>query len=146
MVSDYNCCRPETEEEMKLKEEIKLLKNELLQKSSEEQSILNDEICQKENDLVVLVRELDDKVRFGQKAIERPGSGGGRFGSGGPERPPSQPGGYEEGRGGGGEFRERPRSRGTGDAWSRPMDDRRASYQGGRGRGFLGSRDVDRYY
>lgn len=132
--------RPETEEEKKVKEEIKLLKNEMLQKSSDDQSILSDEICQKEKDLEVLVRELDDKVRFGQKAIERPGSGGGRF-AGSTERPPSQPGRYEEPRVG--EFRERPRSRGTGDAWSRSMDDRRA-YQGGRGRGFLGSRDMDR--
>lgn len=133
--------RPETEEEKKLKEDIKLLKNEMLQKPVEEQSSLNDEILQKERDLDLLVRELDDKVRFGQKGTERPSSGGGRF-AGLQERPPSQAGTYEEPTRGG-EFRERPRSRGTGDAWSRPMDDRRA-YQGGRGRGFLSSRDMDR--
>ncbi|KAI5679269.1 hypothetical protein M9H77_10219 [Catharanthus roseus] len=114
----------------------------MLQKPVEEQSSLNDEILQKERDLDLLVRELDDKVRFGQKGTERPSSGGGRF-AGLQERPPSQAGTYEEPTRGG-EFRERPRSRGTGDAWSRPMDDRRA-YQGGRGRGFLSSRDMDSY-
>ena len=114
-----------------------------------------------------LIRELDGKVRFGQKAVERPGSGAGRF-TGFPERPPSQSAGERPGsRPGSGagrfmsfserpsqsgsfddvrgpETMDRPRSRGTADVWTRPGEDRRGSFQGGRDRGFLGNRDFDR--
>lgn len=108
------------------------------------QTVLHDEILNKEKELDQLIRDLDDKVRFGQKAIERPGSAAGRV-SVFPERPPSQSGSVEEFRSA--EFVERPRSRGmggTGDLWTRPVDDQRA-FQGGRERGFLGHRDTDRY-
>ncbi|XP_042500714.1 eukaryotic translation initiation factor 4B2-like [Macadamia integrifolia] len=84
----------------------------------------------KEKDLELLIRELDDKVRFGQKSFERPGSGAGRV-AGLPERPPSQSGLSDDYRSG------------TADVWSRPGDDRRA-FQGGRERGFLSNRDIDR--
>ena len=59
-----------------------------------------------------------------------------------PERPHFRSGSFGESRNV--EFTERPRSRGTGDAWPRQRDERRG-FQGGRERGFLGSRDVDRY-
>ncbi|CAL5421254.1 unnamed protein product [Camellia sinensis] len=145
--------KPETEAERNLKAEIDHLKKELekesasignrepLEGSSEDQTSLNDVILSKEKELELLIREMDDKVRFGQKAVERPGSGAGRV-SGFPERPPSQSGAFEESRSM--EFMERPRSRGTGgDMWTRQGDDRR-SFQGGRERGFLGNRDMDR--
>ena len=105
------------------------------------QTVLHDEIFSKEKELEQLVRDLDDKVRFGQKAVERPGSAAGRV-TVFPERPPSQSGSVEEFRNT--EFMERPRSRGTGDLWTRPGDDRRA-FQGSREKGFLGHRDIDRY-
>nr|DAD34427.1 TPA_asm: hypothetical protein HUJ06_005067 [Nelumbo nucifera] len=123
--------RPETEEEKMLKEEINQLKKEL-----EKEAVVDS----KERDLELLIRDLDDKIRFGQKAIDRPGSGSGRavpF----PERPPSQSGLSEDSRSI--EFMERPRSRGTGDVWTRPGEDRRG-FHGGRERGFLGNRDMDR--
>ncbi|PSR84815.1 Eukaryotic translation initiation factor 4B2 like [Actinidia chinensis var. chinensis] len=144
--------RPETEAEKILKEEINILKMEFekecsshanresLEGSGEDQSSLNDLIRSKERDLELLIRELDDKVRFGQKGIERPGSGAGRVSSF-PERSPSQSGAFEESRST--DFMERPRSRGTVDMWPRQGDDRR-SFQGGRERGFLGNRDMDR--
>lgn len=97
---------------------------------------LQDQIRSKENDLEQLIRELDDKVRFGQ----RPGSGAGRIANF-PDRPPSQSGMPEEPRSM--EFMERPRSRGS-DVWTRPGDDRRA-FQSGRERGFFANRDIDRY-
>uniref|UniRef100_A0A5B6Z178 Putative hepatoma-derived growth factor-related protein 2-like n=1 Tax=Davidia involucrata TaxID=16924 RepID=A0A5B6Z178_DAVIN len=136
--------RPETEAEKILKEEIDHLKKEpekeSVQGSGKDQTSLHDQILCKERDLELLVRELDDKVRFGQKAVERPDSGAGRV-AGFPERPPSQSGMFEESRSM--EFMERPRSRGTGDVWTRQGNDRRA-FQGGREGGFLGNRDVDR--
>lgn len=141
-------CRPETEEEKKLKEEIEYLKNKLEKESTEpsqesagDQPSLRDTLLQRERELEKLIRDLDDKVRFGQKAVERPGSGAGRSGNY-LERPPSQSGPFEESKSI--EFMERPRSRGTGDLWTRPADDRRG-FQGGRERGFLGSRDLDRW-
>ncbi|XP_042480049.1 eukaryotic translation initiation factor 4B2-like [Macadamia integrifolia] len=148
-----------------LKEEIEHLRKELEKEtavavngesleSGGEQSSLHELILSKEKDLELLIRELDDKVKFGQKALERPGSGAGRVagfpdrpgsgagrGAGFPERPPSQSGLSEDYRSM--EFTERPRSRGTGDVWTRTGDDRRA-FQGGRERGFLGNRDMDR--
>lgn len=136
-----------------MKEEIEHLKMELdkesssnasresLQVSGEEQTSLHDIVLRKERDLEQLTRELDDKLRFGQKAMERPGSGAGRVAAF-PERSPFQSGSFEESRSV--EYMERPRSRGTGDAWTRQGDDRRG-FQGGRERGFLGNRDLDRY-
>ncbi|KAF5185478.1 eukaryotic translation initiation factor 4B2-like, partial [Thalictrum thalictroides] len=154
---------PETVEEQVLKDEIDYLKKELekealvntngesVQGSSGVQSSLRMEILNKEKELELLIHDLDDKVRFGQKAIERPGSGAGRStgfserpGSAGgrsignTERPPSQSGRSEEFRNV--EYIDRPRSRGTSDAWTRPVDDRRA-FQGTRERGFLSSRE-----
>nr|XP_023883858.1 eukaryotic translation initiation factor 4B1-like isoform X2 [Quercus suber] len=151
--------RPETEEEKILKEEIDRLKKELgtesttkenresIQESGGDQSSLHDIISLKERELETLTRDLDDKTRFGQKAVERPGSGAGRPGSGAgrvagfAERPPSQSGSFEEMRST--SFMDRPRSRGAVDMWSRPADERR-SFGGGRDRGFLGSRDFGR--
>lgn len=134
-----------------MKEEIDNLKKELEKESplttepkeeaAEDQPSLQDRILQKERELEKLIRDLNDKVRFGQKAAERPGSGAGR-GGGFLDRPPSQSGPFEESRSI--EFTERPRSHGTGDIWTRPADDRRA-FQGGRERGFLGNRDLDRW-
>ncbi|XP_010248678.1 PREDICTED: eukaryotic translation initiation factor 4B2 [Nelumbo nucifera] len=144
--------RPETEEEKMLKEEIDHLRKELekvaidangesLQEASGgEQTTLRELILHKERDLELLIRDLDDKIRFGQKVVDRPGSGSGRSASF-PERPPSQSSLSEESRSM--EFMERPRSRGTGDVWIRPGDDRRG-FQGGRERGFLGNRDIGR--
>ncbi|KAL2543302.1 eukaryotic translation initiation factor 4B1 [Abeliophyllum distichum] len=116
--------RPETEEEKSLKEEIEHLKKELLEKSGEEQSGLQDLILKREKDLELLMRELDDKVRYSQKVFERPGSGAGKGAisserpsrpasyeeprTGFLERPPSRPGAYEDPRAG---YPERPHSR-----------------------------------
>lgn len=127
-----------------LKEELEKQSNvngESVQASGGEQPSLHDIVLDKEKELEKLARDLDDKVRFGQKAIERPGSGAGRAGSL-LERTPSQSGSIDESRSV--DFSDRPRSRGTGDPWARPADDRRA-FQGGRERGFLGSRDLDRW-
>ncbi|EEF32345.1 translation initiation factor, putative [Ricinus communis] len=138
--------RPETEEEKLLKEEIEHLKQEAapkeesLQSHGGDQPSLQEIISQKEKELEQIIRDFDDKVRFGQKAIERPGSGAGRAANLS-ERPPSQSGSFDESRSM--EYMDRPRSRGTQDAWTRPGDERRA-FQGGRERGFMGSRDFDR--
>ncbi|CAO2828868.1 unnamed protein product [Amaranthus hypochondriacus] len=146
--------RPESEEEKVLKEEIENLKKELEKESGNdvsmeskgEQISLHDLIQSKERDLEALARDLDNKFRSGQKAVERPSSrpssGAGRFTSF-PERPPSQSGSYDDVRGP--EVTERPQSRGSRDIWTRPGEDRRGSFQGGRDRGgFLGNRDFDR--
>lgn len=147
------CFRPDTEAEKNLKEEIERLKMELEkvspsnankeppQVSGEDQTSLHDIILHKERELEQLTRELDDKLRFSQKAMERPSSGAGRLASF-PERSPFPSGSFEESRNV--EYMERPRSRGTADAWARHGDDRRG-FQGGRERGFLGNRDLDRY-
>lgn len=149
-----------------LKEEIDVLRKELeeglslnankesVQESAGEMQNLRDRINKKEHELETLVLDLDDKVRFGKKATERPGSGAGRAavfperpGSGAgratvfPERPPSQ-GSFDESRSF--ESVDRPRSRGTADVWSRPADDRKP-IQGARDRGFLGNRDMERF-
>jgi len=76
-------------------------------------------INQKEKDLELLIRDLDDKVRFSQKPIQRPGSGSGR-GAGHPDRSLSHQASYEDRRAG--DQMDRPRSRGGGDAWARPSD------------------------
>ncbi|KAK8625553.1 hypothetical protein V6N13_090421 [Hibiscus sabdariffa] len=88
----------------------------------------------------MLIQDLENKVRFGQKAVERPGSGAGRTGSF-PDRPPSQSGSIDGSRSM--EFKDRPRFRGSADAWTRPGDERRG-FQGGRDRGFQGNRDMER--
>ncbi|KAK4429767.1 Eukaryotic translation initiation factor 4B2 [Sesamum alatum] len=98
--------RPETEEEKNLKEEIELLKKELLQKSGDDRTSVHDLILQREGELELLVRQLDDKVRYSQKNFERPVSGAGR-GVGFNERPPSRPGANEDPRAG---FHDRPPS------------------------------------
>ncbi|GAB4829261.1 hypothetical protein Ancab_018927 [Ancistrocladus abbreviatus] len=138
--------RPETEEEKALKAAIDELKelekvssNDASPGDSTDQSSLRNQISIKERDLEILTRELDDKIRFGQKAVERPGSGAGRF-AGFSERPPSQSGSSEDLWSA--EVVDRPWSRGPGDAWSRPNEDRR--FRSSRDRGFLGSRDYDR--
>ncbi|KAG9160575.1 hypothetical protein Leryth_020727 [Lithospermum erythrorhizon] len=134
--------RPETDEEKNLREEIENLKKDSLHKSGEEQSNLNDEIMKKEKDLELLMLELDNKVRFGPKNIDRPGSGSGRY-TGPAARVSSQPGPAEEPRGAA-EFMDRPRSRGIVESRPRQNDDRR-NFSGGRDRGgFLGSREQDR--
>ncbi|CAL9134724.1 unnamed protein product [Musa acuminata var. zebrina] len=146
--------RSETDEEKLLREEIDYLKlltketegdlnGELTKLSSEELSRLCEEISRKEKDLELLAHQLDDKVRFGQKttASIRPGSGAGRSDTSS-TRPPSRSGMSEGSRSI--ESVDRPQSRGgTGDAWIKPMDDRRA-FQGGRDRGFFDGRNGDR--
>ncbi|XP_068666090.1 eukaryotic translation initiation factor 4B1-like [Aristolochia californica] len=141
--------RPETEEEKMLKEEINHLKRGLAKESqanangesADKSGSLHEELLHRERDLELLTRELDDKIRFGQRVPERPGSGAGRVGSGLPERPPSQSGKQEDS--GSMEFMDRPRSRGTADTWSRGDDRRGAGFQG-RDRGFIGNKDLDR--
>lgn len=135
-----------------LKEEIENLKkereeelarkanNEHSQGSEGEQPSLSDAISLKERQLEALTHELDDKLRFPQKSGERPGSGYGRSGSFS-ERPPSRAGSIDESRSM--DYNDRPPSRGMGDAWSRGGNERRP-FQGGRDRGFLGSRNSDR--
>ncbi|MED6168262.1 hypothetical protein PIB30_010323 [Stylosanthes scabra] len=144
--------RPETEEEKLLKEEIDNLKKEVEKESAinsnkessnetdAEQSSTQAMLLQKERELEQLTRDLDDKVRFGQKAVERPGSSAG---IGYSDRPHSRSSSIsiEDSRG---ESADRPRSRGTGDTWAYPSDDQR-SYQGSRDRrGFLSNRDLNR--
>ncbi|CAA0833136.1 eukaryotic translation initiation factor 4B1 [Striga hermonthica] len=194
--------RPETEEEKNLREEIEHLKTELLKETVEDQTTTLNLIHQKENDLELLVRQLDNKVRYSQKiferkssgpftgsgfnnrppsrpgsqdeqrrfgSLDRPPSGHGKFEE--PNRPPSEPGLYENfrerppsrqgayeeprfgfadrprSRHGGGyedprvlEYNERSRSRGTGNSWSRPSDERMSFG----GRGFTGGRETHR--
>ncbi|KAI3433144.1 uncharacterized protein J3R85_007361 [Psidium guajava] len=142
--------RPWTEREKMLKEEIENLKKEReeelahkannSQGSEGDQLSLNDPISLKERQLEALTRELDDKLRFGQKSVERPGSGYGRSGSFS-ERPPSRAGSIDESRSM--DYNDRPPSRGMGDAWSRGGNERRP-FQGGRDRGFLSGRNSDR--
>uniref|UniRef100_A0A1J3I4C3 Eukaryotic translation initiation factor 4B2 n=1 Tax=Noccaea caerulescens TaxID=107243 RepID=A0A1J3I4C3_NOCCA len=145
--------RPETEGERMLKEEIEELRKKLEKeaavapesKESQQESESNnhnlpDLIREKEKDLDLLIRELDDKVRFRPRAFERPGSSAGRSG-GYSERPHSRGGSIDESRNV--ESMERPRSRGVGDNWPRPVDDRR-SFQGSKERGFFSNRNFDR--
>ncbi|KAH9614973.1 hypothetical protein KSS87_014092 [Heliosperma pusillum] len=162
--------RPETEEEKALKEEIEILKKDLENEgkdvpdgSSGEETNLRGLIESKERDLEILIRELDDKVRFGQKPVERPGSGAGRPGSGAgrpgsgagrpgsgagrymgfQERPPPRSETFNDYQGA--ETMDRPRSRGTGDnIWTRPGEDRRGGFQGNRDRGFANNRHFNR--
>uniref|UniRef100_A0A2P2JXS0 Uncharacterized protein MANES_13G022300 n=1 Tax=Rhizophora mucronata TaxID=61149 RepID=A0A2P2JXS0_RHIMU len=156
--------RPETEEEKLLKEEIETLKNVFIAKANseslrefvEQKHSIQETISLKEKELEKLVHDLDDRVRFGLKVVGRPGSGAGRA-VGFPERPHSQSGSFDDSRSVESMDRprsrgmqdnwarsgdERPRSRGTPDSWTRSVDGRRG-FQGGRERGFLGSRDFD---
>ncbi|XVE85177.1 hypothetical protein DITRI_Ditri17bG0070600 [Diplodiscus trichospermus] len=141
--------RPETEEEKVLKEEIDNLKKELGKDSTPkagsagEQSTLHDILLQKERELEILIQDLNNKVRFGQKDVERPGSGAGRIGSFS-DRPSSLSGSIDVSRNM--ELMDRPRSHGTAE-WTKPDDDRRGfqrGFQGGRDRGFLGNGNMDR--
>lgn len=149
-LSGFKSLRPETEEEKMLKEEINHLKElmkeadvnangESVPGAAEEFSTLCEQILTKERELEMLTCDLDSKVRFGQRASDRPGSGAGRIASI-PDRPPSQSSMPEEPRNM--EFMERPRSRGS-DVWTRSGDDRK-SFQSGRG-GFFSNQDMDRY-
>ncbi|XP_039041082.1 eukaryotic translation initiation factor 4B2-like isoform X3 [Hibiscus syriacus] len=147
--------RPETEEEKILKDEIDHLKKEVEKNSTRsseparDQHSLHEKLLHKERELELLIKDLENKVRFGQKAVERPGSGAGSFSDG----PPSQSGSIDSSRSveftnrprsqGTADARTRPRSRGTADAWTRPGDERRR-FQGGRDRGFQGNRDMER--
>ncbi|KAK9021671.1 hypothetical protein V6N11_011650 [Hibiscus sabdariffa] len=150
--------RLETEEERILKEEIDHLKKEMEKVSTPNsesaggaQSTLRDTLLNKERELEILIQDLENKVRVGQKVVERPSSGAGRIGSFS-DRPPSQSGSSDGSRSV--EFMDRPRSRGTANSWTRPGDDRRGfqggrdrgfygGFQGARGRGFLGNRDLN---
>ncbi|KAE8716573.1 hypothetical protein F3Y22_tig00110114pilonHSYRG00328 [Hibiscus syriacus] len=141
--------RPETQEEKILKQEIDDLKE--LEKDSTpdsestgDQFTLRETLHHNERELEKLIRDMENKVRFGQKGFERPGSGSGRSGSFS-DRPPSLSGSSYGSRNM--EFIDRPRSRGSVDAWTRPADDRRefqGGFQGGWDRGFRGNRDLDR--
>ncbi|KAL8241648.1 hypothetical protein R6Q59_011950 [Mikania micrantha] len=147
--------RAETEEEKNLKQELLDLKVNFEKESTENQTSLQNAILEKERELEQLGRDLDDKLRFSQKTIERPGSGAGRVGLGFQERPgsgsgtaglgfqerpPSQSGSFDESRSV--DFSERPRSRG--DFGMRRGDDRRGFGGGRDNRGFLGNRDLGR--
>lgn len=114
------------------------------QLSAEDLSSLREQILSKERDLELLIRHMDDRVRFGQRASSniRPGSGGASSDASF-TRPPSQSGLSEESRSI--DSMDRPRSHGgMGDVWSRPIDDRRG-FHGGRERSFFDSRNMDRY-
>lgn len=134
--------RPETEDEVKLKEEINALKELAKQNNDgkvaengnasgeENQQTLSETIMKKEKELELLITELDDKIRFDNKrGGDRPGSTGGRpFESF--ERPGSQSGRSDNGKNF--ESFERPKSRGSesggADVWTRSGEERRGMY------------------
>ncbi|KAK4790451.1 hypothetical protein SAY86_017755 [Trapa natans] len=143
--------REETDKEKALKEELDLLKRQeqelemnkndkKFQELNADHCNLSDIISQKEKELEMLSRDLDDKVRFKPKASERPDSGLGRA-SGFSDRPRSWSGSIDESQSL--DYDGRPPSRGTGNARARPGSDRR-EFQGGREGGFFSSRDFDR--
>ncbi|GLJ40123.1 hypothetical protein SUGI_0821960 [Cryptomeria japonica] len=139
--------RPETEEEIRLKEEINALKAQATETGSEQhlvngetsegdQRALYEEILSKEKKLELLIRDLDDKVRFVKRNNDRPISAAGRP----PEsfdRPRSQSGRPDAGNSF--ESLGRPRSRGGEgggpDVW-RSAEERRGAYGGSRDRFF----------
>ena len=133
--------RPETEGERVLKEEIEELRKKLEKEAAESKETqqetdsnshnIPDLISEKEKELELLIRELDDKVRFRPRAAERPGSGAGSRTGNYSERPHSR---GEDARSV--ESMERPISRGT-------VDDRR-NFQGSKERGFFSNRNLDR--
>ncbi|WOL15595.1 hypothetical protein Cni_G24376 [Canna indica] len=145
--------RSETDEERLLKEQINHLKSltketegdlngNFSKLSAEELSKLHEEIAAKEKDLELLVNQLDDIVRFGQRvtANSRPGSSAGRSDTSS-TRPQSRSGVSEGSRNT--EFVDRSQScAGTGDAWVKPMDDRRGFR--GRDKGFFDSQNENR--
>lgn len=139
--------RAETEEEIRLKEEINDLKAHAKEIGSEQHVVngdtsegdhnaLYEEILSKEKKLELIIRELDDKVRFVKRGNDRPISAAGRP----PEsfdRPGSQSGRPDSGNSF--ESLGRPRSRGGEgggpDVW-RSAEDRRGAYGGGRDKFF----------
>ncbi|XP_013614988.1 PREDICTED: dentin matrix acidic phosphoprotein 1-like [Brassica oleracea var. oleracea] len=148
--------RPKTEEEKMLKEEIEELRKKLdkesiapeIKQSDQESGSNNNHhdlpetLRGKEKYLEILTRELDDKVRFRQRPVERPGSGAGR-GVSYSERTHSRAGSVDESRSF--ESTERLRSRGAVDAWVRPVDDQPRNFQGGsKERGFFSNRPLSR--
>lgn len=146
------CFRPETEQEKMLKENIGKLKLELegevsvkgkaesFQGSEEDQTDLSFILSQKERELESLIRDSDDKVRFGQKAVERPASRSSSVSSFS-ERPPSHSSSIDESHSV--DHSNRPPSRGTQDAWARPLNERR-TFQRSRDRGFFTEREFNR--
>lgn len=147
--------RPETEDEIKLKEEINALKDIANQSDEgkvvengkasgeENQQTLFETIMKKEKELELLITELDDKVRFdNRRGGDRPGSTGGRsFESF--ERPGSQSGRSDNGKNF--DSFDRPKSRGNesggADVWTRSGEERRGMY--GRERTFTNRERVD---
>lgn len=152
ILSEIRCFRPETDHEKILKEEIDSLKKEWerevelkkkndepLEGYEEDQSSIRNILSEKEKELEALVCDLDDKVRFVQKGVDRPVSRSGSISSIS-ERPPSRSGSIDGSRS---IENDRPPSRGTSNAWSRTGNDRRTP-QGGRDRGHFANRDFDR--
>ncbi|CAD6263329.1 unnamed protein product [Miscanthus lutarioriparius] len=132
--------RPESDEERNLKEEINLLKVDLkeiegkMSNGSDQTSVdakdLSEKISQLESQLEQLSRELDDKIRFGQ----RPRSGAGRVTTLAPTSLGEEPQATVV---------DRPRSRGGMEP--PPRQEERWGFQGSRERGsFVGSRNSDR--
>ncbi|KAH7331308.1 hypothetical protein KP509_20G025600 [Ceratopteris richardii] len=139
--------RPDTEQEVLLKEEIKRLEKLCNEEACGEQDVdrqnLLEELHIKEKQLEALIRELDDKMRFSQQHMDRPASRSGLSDGGRdyevPVRPASQSGNRPRSRPGSRsgifdvkrtyELSERPRSHsGYGrshaelaDRWSRPF-------------------------
>lgn len=112
--------------------------NESVQVSAEVTS-LREKILIKEKDLELLIQQLDDKVRFGQRGTtdNRPGSGAGRVAAF------SQAVLSEDSRST--ESIERPRSRGgMGETLPKTVDDK-WGFQGIRDRSSFGSRNQGRY-
>ncbi|CAN6462742.1 unnamed protein product [Victoria cruziana] len=144
--------RQETLEERLLKDEINQLKEKLstdthvpLNGESDQDSgrrqTLQGLAVKKERELQLLVRELDDKVRFGQRGNDRPGSGASRTGVGYLEGPSSQSGVSKDSRSV--EFAERPHSRGSApDVWTRTDNGR--GFRGTKDRSFIVHPDADR--
>ncbi|KAL6882549.1 hypothetical protein ACP4OV_011239 [Aristida adscensionis] len=136
--------RPESDEERNLKEEINLLKVDLKeieekitagsdQASPEDAKNMSEKISQMERQLEQLTRELDDKIRFGQ----RPSSGAGRA----TPFPPASLAGEPQATV---TILDRPRSRGGMESYPKPVEER-WGFQGSRERGsFGGSGSSDR--
>lgn len=104
--------------------------------SREELAKLNDEIIAREKELEQLMHDLDDKVKFGQRAISEFGPGSRSSSS--DNRPPSRSSMHDESRSS--NYNERPGSRGSvGDGWSRPPEERRGFRTGNREGGFFGN-------
>lgn len=126
---------------LELKREVAVkVKTEPLNNLEEDQTSISFMLSQKERELELLIHELDDKVRFGQKAIERPASRSGSVSSFS-ERPPSRSSSVDESRGV--DHHDWSLSQSTGDAWARPRNVRR-TFHGSQERGFSTNRDFDR--